>query len=128
MATDSLFGASKADIALATTIGVFILMGGIIGATYINCYHDPDVTCPVFTQEHFNHIVNLFLVLIGAGAIYVGFKIYNSRTPNGAPPTGYAVIPAGGTPFGGTTGGQSGTPSTGTNVNPQVPGSSVTSP
>ena len=72
---DTLGGASKRDIALATTIGVFTLIGLMVGASYTYCYVDPTVICPVFSQDHFDRAVDMFFYLALAGAILVGLKI-----------------------------------------------------
>lgn len=68
---DTLAGATKGDIAKATIIGVFVLLGVVVGAGALLC----DDSCPIFSQDHYNRFVDLFLYLGLAGAIYVGLKV-----------------------------------------------------
>lgn len=67
---DTLFGATKSDIAKATIIGVFILIGVTVASGAWMCTDN----CPVFTQDQFNRFVDLILYLGLAGAIFVGLK------------------------------------------------------
>lgn len=67
---DKLFGATKSDIAKATIIGVFILIGVTVASGAWMC----DGSCPTFTQDQFNRFVDLILYLGLAGAIFVGLK------------------------------------------------------
>lgn len=72
---DTLGGASKTDIAIATTIGVFLLVGGIVGFGFYQCQFNENVTCPSMTQDHYDRSFDLILYLGMAGAIMVGLKI-----------------------------------------------------
>lgn len=67
---DTLLGATKSDIAKATIIGVFILIGITVATGSWLC----DDTCPTFTQDHFDRFVDMILYLALAGAIFVGLK------------------------------------------------------
>ncbi len=67
---DTLAGASKADIAKATIIGVFILIGMVVSVGAFTCTD----ACPVFTQVHFDRFVDLVMFVGFGGAIYVGIK------------------------------------------------------
>lgn len=67
---ETLLGATKADIAKATIIGIFILVGVTVASSAWMCTD----TCPVFTQDQFNRFVDLVLYLGLAGAIFVGLK------------------------------------------------------
>lgn len=68
---DTLLGATKADIAKATIIGVFILIGATVASGSFGCTD----TCPIFTQDHYNRSFDMILYLAMAGAIYVGLKM-----------------------------------------------------
>ena len=72
---DTLRGATKSDIAIATTIGVFILIGSIVGFGFYQCYTDEAMSCPSMTQDHYDRGFDLILYLGMAGAILVGLKI-----------------------------------------------------
>ena len=74
-AKDTLGGASKGDIAIATTIGVFILLGMIVGFGFFQCYTDDTIACPSLSQLHFDRAFDLILYLGMAGAILVGLRI-----------------------------------------------------
>lgn len=76
---DTLFGATKKDIAMATIIGVFILLGVIVAAGAFSCTD----TCPVFSQSHFDRAFDLMMFLGFGGAIYVGIRaITKPQTPD----------------------------------------------
>lgn len=68
--SDTFGGASKKDVAIATIIGVFILIGATVAASAFSCTD----TCPTFNQGHFDRFVDLVIYLGFAGAIYVGIK------------------------------------------------------
>ena len=70
MPNDTLGGATKKDIAMATIIGVFILLGVVVATGAFSCSD----TCPVFTQTHFDRAFDLIMFLGFGGAIYVGIK------------------------------------------------------
>ena len=67
---DTLGGATKKDIALATIIGIFILIGVTVAVGAWSCTD----TCPVFTQKHFDRFVDLVMYLGFSGAIYIGIR------------------------------------------------------
>lgn len=67
---DTLGGATKKDIALATIIGIFVLIGVTVAVSAWSCTD----TCPVFTQTHFDRFVDLVIYLGFAGALYVGIR------------------------------------------------------
>jgi len=67
---DTLGGATKKDIALATIIGVFILIGVTVATGAWSCTG----SCPVFSQTHFDRFVDLIMYLAFGGAIYIGIK------------------------------------------------------
>lgn len=75
---DTLFGATKADIAKATIIGVFVLLGLIVGAGALGCTD----TCPVFSQTHYDRAFDLIIYLGFAGAIYVGLRMTQNTQGN----------------------------------------------
>lgn len=78
MSTDTLLGATKKDIAMATIIGVFILIGVIVGTGAFSCTD----TCPTFTQSHFDRAFDLIMFLAFGGAIYVGIKATGNSKPD----------------------------------------------
>lgn len=67
---DTLGGATKKDIALATIIGVFILIGVTVATGAWSCTD----SCPVFSQTHFDRFVDLIMYLAFGGAVYIGIK------------------------------------------------------
>ncbi len=67
---DTLLGATKSDIAKATIVGVFILIGVTVATGSWMCTD----SCPTFTQDHFDRFVDMILYLALAGAIFVGLK------------------------------------------------------
>lgn len=67
---DTLGGATKKDLAMATIIGVFILIGVVVATGAFSCTD----ACPVFTQTHFDRFVDLIIYLGFGGAIYVGIR------------------------------------------------------
>ena len=67
---DTLGGATKKDIALATIIGVFILIGVTVATGAWSCTD----ACPIFTQTHFDRFVDLIMYLAFGGAVYVGIR------------------------------------------------------
>ena len=68
---DTLGGATKKDIAKATIIGIFILIGVTVATGAWSCTD----SCPVFTQTHFDRFVDLILYLGFGGALYIGIRI-----------------------------------------------------
>lgn len=70
MPTDTLGGATKKDIALATIIGVFILIGSVVLTGAFSCTD----TCPVFSQDHFDRFIDLIMYLGFGGAVYIGIR------------------------------------------------------
>jgi len=68
--SDTFGGATKKDVAIATIIGVFILIGAVVTTSAFSCTTE----CPTFTQNHFDRFVDLVIYLGFAGAIYVGIK------------------------------------------------------
>ncbi|WP_428323680.1 hypothetical protein [Nitrosopumilus sp.] len=75
MSNDTFGGASKTDIALATTIGVFLLLGSITGFGFYQCYTDSTIACPAMGQDHFDRAFDLILYLGMAGAILIGLRL-----------------------------------------------------
>lgn len=67
---DTFGGATKRDIAIATIIGVFILVGSVVATGAYSCTD----ACPTFTQTHFDRFVDLIMYIGFAGAIYIGLK------------------------------------------------------
>ena len=67
---DTLGGATKKDVAIATIIGVFILIGSVVLTGAYSCSD----TCPTFTQTHFDRFVDLIMYVGFAGAIYIGLR------------------------------------------------------
>lgn len=70
MGNDTLGGATKKDLAMATIIGVFIVVGVTVAAGAWMCSDD----CPSFSQVHFDRFVDLIMYIGFGGAIYVGIK------------------------------------------------------
>jgi len=78
MSVDTLGGATKKDLAMATIIGVFILIGAVVTAGAFSCSDQ----CPVFSQAHFDRAFDLIMFLGFGGAIYVGIRAaVKSQTP-----------------------------------------------
>lgn len=67
---DTLGGATKKDLAMATIIGIFILIGTTVATGAWSCTD----TCPVFTQTHFDRFVDLVMYLGFSGALYIGIR------------------------------------------------------
>lgn len=67
---DTLGGATKKDIALATIIGTFILIGVTVASGAWSCTD----SCPVFSQSHFDRFVDLIMYLGFGGAMYIGIR------------------------------------------------------
>ena len=67
---DTLAGATKKDIALATIIGVFILIGVTVASGAWSCTN----ACPVFSQTHFDRFVDLIMYIGFGGAMYIGIR------------------------------------------------------
>ncbi len=80
MARDTLAGATKGDIAKATIIGIFVLVGLVVGAGAFGCTD----TCPTFSQGHYDRFVDLIIYLGFAGAIYVGLKMTQNTNSSSA--------------------------------------------
>lgn len=77
MSNDTLGGASKKDIALATIIGIFVLVGIVVATGAFSC----DDSCPIFTQTHFDRFVDLIMYIGFGGAVYVGIKaVQNAKS------------------------------------------------
>jgi hypothetical protein len=73
---DTLGGASKRDVAIATIIGVFILIGATVAASAFTCTD----SCPTFNQGHFDRFVDLVIYLGFAGALYIGIRSATNAT------------------------------------------------
>jgi hypothetical protein len=73
---DTLGGASKRDVAIATIIGVFILIGVTVAASAFTCTD----SCPIFNQGHFDRFVDLVIYLGFAGALYIGIRSTTNAT------------------------------------------------
>lgn len=74
-AKDTLSGATKKDVAMATIIGIFVLIGATVASSAWSCTD----TCPVFTQTHFDRFVDLIMYLAFGGALYIGIRIGQNR-------------------------------------------------
>lgn len=68
---DTLGGATKKDLAMATIIGIFLLIGLTVASAAWSCTD----TCPVFTQSQFDRFVDLVIYLGFGGALYVGIRV-----------------------------------------------------
>lgn len=68
---------NRSTIAKLAIIGVFSLMGVIVGSGALLCTD----TCPVFSQVHFDRAFDMMMYIGFAGAIYVGLRMSkNSQT------------------------------------------------
>lgn len=76
--SDTLFGATKKDVAVATIIGIFILIGAVVTTGAFSCTD----TCPVFSQDHFDRFVDLIMYLAFGGAIFIGIRSVNQARNN----------------------------------------------
>ena len=62
---------SRSEIAKLTIIGIFSLVGIVVGAGALGCTD----TCPVFSQVHFDRFVDLVMYIGFGGAVYVGIRM-----------------------------------------------------
>ena len=69
---------SRSEIAKITIIGIFALVGLVVGTGALSCTD----TCPVFSQTHFDRFVDLIMYIGFGGAVYVGIRMTQQSQRN----------------------------------------------